>query len=966
MQKLLSGDSILSKNNIINTFFIILFASLLIVFKYASTADWSIHDWNGIISWATSENLDIDRRIGSFYKSFGIFFLSFSIILLLLNKVKKVLAESELNLLNNLSLAGCMLLFFKLIGADVHASLLLILILQLLVVVYALADFFLSGRKRKQSFSVPEAAWCVAMGMSAFFLIQGFVDISAYYNQCLFLLSAGAMHFCFWTERKNNSIPFYEWMISLRFVALTPLWVVVSIELYMILNQHNVFSITPIAILVLLLILTALVIIKSSKKPRSLDTLEKDALRSISNFYFPWLLIGLIAFSYYKPVAEVSAEMFEQANPALSIQQYFEFGKLPWLQTFSSHSGADWITGFIYSLLNGFSGLSYHCYDFLIIVLYIVLMYYALKNITNAYAAILSVLLFPYVNLLLPQFHFMMLLPLLILATTLKAPTFKNYFFLFSCLILMPLWRYDLAYGNILSLLGCLTLFFFLRKDLRSSLPALRKGFLFALIVPVILFIAALMLSHRSLLTTMKDALAYLGTPQAFGTKDLANEKTLVYYALYFIFPVAVGICFFYVLSRLWLSKDSAEKPGFSLVTVLFLSIYYIANFHRGLIRHNLSEGWDTAFTSFAFLIIIITVHHFLRSKNQTLRVAATLAFATLLLAQFKYPKPDLDKNNYYKEINAAVCSPLQLKFEKKKIDRGSLSDSNSKELYTDLKDFLDKNIPADATFLDFSNTPMLYFYTHRQSPNYFNQIPHTALNVYLQERFLEELKNYKVPVVLFSNYPYQWWDSFDGIPNTYRHYLIAEYIYKHYQPYAIINKHTVWIENGHKLLSDSTNFYVRDTVSVQPRAYELKYLPYIMGKSFPILINDSSLFNVHFDYDDTIGETDSTGIGFGWTFDKDPFSTDTSFLDNKKVNYIMLKVKNLTGQRNSFKLGLCNGDKDGSSFTFFLKEDNNEHAYLVRTASDYGYYTGNASPCDFSSKGKCVITKIEFIYSKL
>src|SRR4051812_18435909 len=124
MQKPFDGASFSLKSNFISIFFIALFGSLLIVFQYAAHADWTIHKWNGVISWASSENLDVDRRIGSFYKSFGIFFIAFFFLLFAIDRLgKRLFAAAELSILNQLSFAGCMLLFFKLIGLDVHESL---------------------------------------------------------------------------------------------------------------------------------------------------------------------------------------------------------------------------------------------------------------------------------------------------------------------------------------------------------------------------------------------------------------------------------------------------------------------------------------------------------------------------------------------------------------------------------------------------------------------------------------------------------------------------------------------------------------------------------------------------------------------------------------------------------------------------------------------------------------------------
>ena len=121
-------------------------------------------------------------------------------------------------------------------------------------------------------------------------------------------------------------------MILLRYVALIPLWFVLSEEIYMILNQHSIFSIAHSIIFILLLLITFLLIARSYRKESSALEQEPRAITAIASFYFPWMIVGLIAFTYYRPVVEAPVEMFEQANPALSIQQYYEFGKLPWLQ----------------------------------------------------------------------------------------------------------------------------------------------------------------------------------------------------------------------------------------------------------------------------------------------------------------------------------------------------------------------------------------------------------------------------------------------------------------------------------------------------------------------------------------------------------------------------------------------------------------------------------------------------------
>jgi len=957
MQKLFEGVPFSGKSNFIGTFFIALFGSLLIVFQYAAHADWTIHNWNGVISWATSENLDVDRRIDSFYKAFGLFFVTFFFFLFVVNRLsKRILLENEVTILNQLSLAGCMLLFFRLIGADMTESLKLIAVIMLLVMIYAIRDFFNTG-SRKYPLSPIELAWALSIGISLVFFDMVFTPASVnHYNLFLLIISSAALLFCYKAKRNDKSDTVYRWIVSLRQVVLIPLWIVLSTEIYMILNQHHITVVPQLLLFFLLVAITVLAVVRNYFEQKNILNPESEAAKTIFGFYFPWLLVGLVAYAFYKPVVEAPTEMFEQANPALSIQQYYEFGKLPWLQTFSSHSGADFITGFLYSMLNGFSGLSYHCYDFLVVVVYIVLLYYTLRQLTgNPYLAFLSVLIYPYINLLLPQFHFVMLVPLLVLAAILKAPTTKNYFFFFSCLILMPLWRYDLAYGNIIALLISLFLFMLFRKELRASFASLRKGFLWSLILPVILFVIALIKTHQSILITAKDALGYLNSAQAFGTRDLANEKNLVYFVHYFIFPCAVAVCFFFALYRFMLSSKKEEKPSFANVAVIFLSIYYIANFHRGLIRHNLAEGWDTAFSSFAFFIVTATVYDFLRTKNRTLQLVAVCAFASILLLQFKYPQTEFSKNNYYSELNASIRNPVHAEAYKEKVNRAPVKAEFAKETFNDLKGFLDKNIPADATFLDFSNTPMLYLYTHRQTPNYFNQIPHTALNVYLQQRFLEELTHYKIPVVLFSNSPEQWWDSFDGVPNTYRHYLIAEYIYSHYKPYAIINRHSVWLEKNNKLFAEAPQ-QPKDTISAMTRIHNLRLLPYIMGKSWPAVVNDSlALYRTLITQPSTIDEKSQGVFSF-----PEP-------IKNNEANYILIKAKNLSGKRLDAHLRYKNNEQVNGGFDFALADDSEEHAYLIRLSTQYNWVNNeNNNVYLFMTEGKFELTALSLQKGKL
>jgi hypothetical protein len=128
-----------------------------------------------------------------------------------------------------------------------------------------------------------------------------------------------------------------------------------------------------------------------------------------------------------------------------------------------------------------------------------------------------------------------------------------------------------------------------------------------------------------------------------------------------------------------------------------------------------------------------------------------------------------------------------------------------TEKTYADLKLFLDQNIKNNQTFLDFSNTPMLYYYCQRKVPSYFCQNLQNTVDDYLQMEQIKRINPNEVPIVIYSNYPKNWWDNTDGVSNIMRQYLLAEYIHKMYKPYAVINNHSIWITKEIDL--DHSNF---------------------------------------------------------------------------------------------------------------------------------------------------------------
>jgi hypothetical protein len=245
-----------------------------------------------------------------------------------------------------------------------------------------------------------------------------------------------------------------------------------------------------------------------------------------------------------------------------------------------------------------------------------------------------------------------------------------------------------------------------------------------------------------------------------------------------------------------------------------------------------------------------------------------------------------------------------------------------AKENYFDLRDFLKGNFSEKATFLDFSNTPMLYFYTQRNVPSYFNQYMQNTVDEYLQAENLKKLSKMEVPVVVYANVPKSWFDCTDGVENSLRYYLIAEHIFQHYRPFAILSKHSIWLQNG---LNLSRGNYPPDTISAKPQQTELKKLAWLEGLraeqySLPTLF--------------TWQQSAMTKSAQGYEV-KLPES-----IDKTTGNYMELELLNRTQAEMNGMLILGKDSVDAGAFRFVVMNKPGVQKYRIRISTQYAWYS--------------------------
>jgi len=786
--------------------FIPLFLSLFLVYHFFHDIGFQLEMFEGrSISIATAEGLDISKRVSSFYNGIIVFILLAFAFTYAIFRFRSIISEQDLKMLNAISAAGTALLVFLLFGAEMSPSIHLVMALMLVIfagIILKLKWKFTNAEK----VYTPLLVWVCTLSFSLYFLqVQLFqlAGINGTQSLPVFIVAFSSVLLLFYfiaqrTEAMTSSTVQGNIYVSFP-LAFLPTLSIVTNELYMILNQHSVHSIGIKTIFYTLL--TALLIwmlIRRIKWRKQNIAEQLDLQMILGRTWFPALALGISALAGYRAIVIPSVDWFEDANRILPLQQWFDFGKIPFLDTFSSHAFSDFGPGVLFSLLNGYNPLGGFVYQFFIPVIVTLVVYYLLLRVTeNGYIALFIALLYPYVDFILPSYYNLIPVTALALLNIYRKQSVLNYFMFFLVLVLMISWRVDLGSANLVAGIGGISFLCFAVPGFKTDFVQLWKGLFMLGFILLGTFLITFLFYDGSIFHRFSEILGYISSFQSYGIKELSISKDIKYYSLYYIMPVAVLLSAAYAFIRLARNKEEKKYVTQISLLILFLSVFYFANFQRGLVRHTLAEYWDTALSSYGFFILSISI--FLNErfhKNASIKFFLFISIASLLVINYKFSSPDLQQNNTYSVAKNQVSQALFLSPLNGKVNR-ALESPDIKERYNELDEFLRENFSDTSTFLDFSNTPMLYHYLHRITPNYFCQIPHTAHNEKMQEDLLKGLNEYDIPVLIFSNVPTNFWDYLDGIPNTLRHYRISEYIYNNYKPYGILDMHSVWIKKN-------------------------------------------------------------------------------------------------------------------------------------------------------------------------
>ncbi len=589
-----------------------------------------------------------------------------------------------------------------------------------------------------------------------------------------FLLLLVALHFL---GSVAGGKAFRKMAIASAPLFLLPLLAVLGDEIYLILNQREVCLSSPVVTHLVLAVFALLGCIYVWHKNPTIS-LHKHFQR----FLFPATLAGMAAIALYRPEVKEERGIFELANPANAVMRLVEHGEWPIVEALSSHLLSEVAMPLMYVMLNGYDGsTALRLYNFVPVLGFLLVTYFFLaRAFRNPPLAFVFVLLAPYnqIFMLIDDIgnHVLFFINLWWVYSLSRSYSPQKLWGLGIWSAFLIVWKIDVALpalgATLFLLLWCLW------RPLKGKLLIDVSKVAGVLLVLAGLLALALTIEGIDIPGNFKKALDYFGAHQAHGYATLTRYYGRDFQYHYVFFPVAMFMMLAFLLSRF--QQYFYTHRRFLYISLTGLIVFIFINAQRGLVRHSMMEHTDMFISSFFFLTAGLFVY-FLLEGSRAAKVSFLLTFV-FLLSVLKYTHPK-GYRSLFEEFHDQYEATVLVQGHSEKIDRIPNRVEFAAERYDDIKKLMDENYPPQATFIDFSHSPLLYYFTQRRVPSYFNQYLQNTVTDFLQKENIKYLQNFDLPITVFANHPENHWDQLDHVPNTIRYHRLARYLFPELPP---------------------------------------------------------------------------------------------------------------------------------------------------------------------------------------
>ena len=521
-----------------------------------------------------------------------------------------------------------------------------------------------------------------------------------------------------------------------------------------------------------------------------------------------WALLAFvmgIALIQAQPSLIIGSDLniYEGANYAVPVSDFFNFGKIPLFENFPGHGLHLVVSSIAYGFLSSdYRGAIFAPWgSWMFSAACILVLYCFIKRISNGLIAAFSVIVFPY----LLRISYSYALGLLVFLPFIQyAVTGKRKYLILTAVsaVLIVAYKLDVGFASLAAVVCssfCISMFYRNKIIFRVLLYLMM-----AAAAVFVLFLADCLVKDINPVFRIRQYLAIASSNENWGYATLGDTEKNSYSFFYFAVPVIAVACFIVALA----CRAKFTMAGLALMLCLLFAYY--ANLPRLLVRHSLAEYRQYSlwlWTMPIALSFLISRMFSSRSLYILCQTAIVLTVWVVFQPTTFYENSPLQNTVSRAERLSAEISPdnrkKDISFVYSRGSRVTFNEAKSQFIQheNEIRTVAGLLLSPDETYLDFTNLSAAYPWTGRENPAYVVQPPSMLSGEKSQRFFIKEIEERleTVPVIIMpANLKWYLMMMIDGVCNNIRHYLVAEWIYNNYRPLFKWNEFaSVWVQNS-------------------------------------------------------------------------------------------------------------------------------------------------------------------------
>ena len=675
--------------------------------------------------------------------------------------------------------------------------------------------------------------------------------------------------------------------------------------------------------------------------------LQKKRIRpDVKAIAYPMLIWGYEAMANQAALhREVMMNIIEDANYGVLISDFLNYGKLPIVEHYGGHMMNYVWEGIWYGLVTGDkTWATYGSYYNMLTPIVAVLFYYVLSKVWKSDYAFWTVLLIPYSDLW--SYYGMGLLIAVALISYINKNSYMRAVMIWLACAWVTLYRLDMGFAFDVACVVAIAAYAVVNRNITVikqtgiTLAATLGGF-------GILWCILCLIKDINPVSRLIEFLKISASNLSWSYEGIGDPALMAYSISYLVLPFIMIILIMIVL----FSKDFRERASQDRwIILIMLGVAYFVNFNRGLTRHSLEEGMNFTIIWFsAILFIAIFVATYI-GEATVMPVGLSLLLLTGAMSGGGNPDYWGLIGSTASQLDAHTSHWQEPGFFEQSVDRVTMQDNFYDKVWP-LGNMVDRLLSEDETFVDFCNCTALYGLLGRENPAYVSQSPMQLAGEYTQLCFIEEISKDPDhnPIVVMPNSPQgnnHHMFYMDGVANSMRNYLVAEYIYTNYRPLCWDDEYAIWCLNSRydemKVKAETAGEYMMD--------YGWDRVTVESGKN--ILIDDENTHHIYpidklsmywgeLDYKDAASNAVITEAEVAISCDNVFVWDESAVTDKNKGNYLKFTSEVTSDEQVPavIRVGCYKNNCFEEFYRYEINLAGGEHTQLIRISNDYFWY---------------------------